>query len=61
VPLHYNFPEVILTGRGAVIRQLGSVFGGANMTFYFTNIGNKESLAVHNTKWLARMFVGYRF
>ena len=61
VPLHYNFPEVILTGRGAVIRQLGSVFVGANMTFYFTNIGDKESLAVHNTKWLARMFVGYRF
>ena len=61
IPLHYNFPEVILTGRGAVIRQLGNMFVGATMTFYFTNIGDEHRLSIRNTKWLTRVIVGYRF
>ena len=61
IPLRYNFPEVILTGRGAVIRQLGKMFVGATMTFYFTNIGDERRLTIRNTKWLTRMIVGYRF
>ena len=61
IPLHSNFPEVILTGRGAVIRQLGNMFVGATMTFYFTNIGDEHRLSIRNTKWLTRVIVGYRF
>lgn len=60
IPLHYHFPEVIITGRGSVVRQWGNKFLGLSMVFNFTNIGNKESLTVHNTKWLVRTFFGLR-
>ena len=60
VPLHYHFPEVIITGRGAVVRQIGNKFFGLSMVFNFTNIGNEKSLAVHNTKWRIRTFLGFR-
>lgn len=60
VPLHYHFPEVIITGRGAVVRQWGNNYLGMSMIFNFSNIGNKENLAVHNTKWLFRTFFGLR-
>lgn len=61
VPLHYHFPEVIITGRGAVVRQWSNKFLGLSMVFNFTNIGHKESLSVHNTKWRVRTFFGLRF
>lgn len=60
VPLHYHFPEVIITGRGAAVRQWGNKFFGISMVLNFTNIGHEESLAVHNTKWRARAFFGVR-
>ena len=61
VPLHYHFPEVIITGRGAVIRYWDNMFLGASMVYNFTNIGHEESLAIHNTKWRFRTFFGLRF
>ena len=61
VPLHYHFPEVIITGRGAAIRQWGNKFLGLSMVFNFTNIGNEDRLAVHNIKWRIRTFFGMRF
>ena len=60
VPLHYHFPEVIITGRGAVVRQRGKKFYGLSMVYNFTNIGNEESLALHNQKWRIRAFFGLR-
>jgi hypothetical protein len=60
VPLDYHFPEVIITSRGAVVRQWGNKFLGLSMVFNFTNTGNKESLAVHNLKWRVRTFFGLR-
>ena len=60
VPLHYHFPEVIITGRGAVVRQWGNKFLGLSMVFNFTNIGHKENLTLHNTKWRIRTFFGIR-
>lgn len=60
VPLHYHFPEVIITGRGAVVRQRGNKFYGLSMVYNFTNIGNEESLALHNQKWRIRAFFGLR-
>ena len=60
VPLHYHFPEVIITGRGAVVRQKGNHFFGFSMVYNFTNIGNRESLAVDNVKWRVRAFYGLR-
>ena len=61
VPLHYHFPEVIITGRGAVVRQAGNKFYGLSMVYNFTNIGHEESLALHNQKWRIRAFFGFRF
>ena len=60
VPLHYHFPEVIITGRGAVVRQWGNKFFGMSMVFNFTNNGHEESLALHNIKWRIRTFFGLR-
>ena len=60
VPLHYHFPEVIITGRGALVRQWDNKFLGMSMVYNFTNIGHVESLAVHNSKWRIRTFFGLR-
>ena len=60
VPLHYHFPEVIITGRGAVVRQWGNKFLGMSMVFNFTNIGHEENLALHNIKWRIRTYFGLR-
>ena len=60
VPLHYHFPEAIITGRGSVVRQWTNKFAGLSMVYNFTNIGHEESLAIHNTKWRVRTFFGLR-
>ena len=60
VPLHYHFPEVIITGRGAIVHQWSNKFFGMSMVFNFTNIGHEESLAVHNIKWRIQTFFGLR-
>ena len=60
IPLHYHFPEVIITGRGAVVRQWGNKFLGLSMVFNFTNIGDKDNLTVQNNKWRIRTFFGLR-
>lgn len=60
VPLSYHFHEVIITGRGAVVRQWRNKFLGMSMVFNFTNIGNEERLAMHNIKWHVRTFFGLR-
>jgi hypothetical protein len=61
VPFKYHFPEVIITGRRAVVRQFGNWFAGTSMQYNFNNVGDKNKLAVNNQKWLARLFVGCRF
>jgi hypothetical protein len=61
IPLHYHFPEVIITARGAIVRQFGNMFAGINMVFNYTNIGKIDQLAIMNTKWRNQLFVGYRF
>ena len=60
IPLDYHFPEVIITGRGAVVRQTGNTFYGLSMVYNFTNIGDEEKLALHNQKWRIRAFFGLR-
>ena len=60
VPLHYHFPEFIITGRGAVVRQWGRKFLGLSMVYNYTNIGHEETLTISNTKWRVRTFFGLR-
>ena len=59
-PIHYNFPEVILTGRAAVIHQWSNKFAGLSMVFTYTANGKEDNLAIHNVKWRLRMFFGIR-
>ena len=58
--LKYRFPEVIITGRGAVVRQWSKTFMGLTMVYNFTNIGNKDDFTIYNTKWRIRTFFGLR-
>lgn len=60
IPLKYHFPEVIITGRAAIVRQLGTKFIGLSMVYTFTNNGDEDNLALHNSKWRARAFFGFR-
>ena len=60
IPLHYHFPEVIITSRGSVVYQMGNKFVGLSMVFNFTNIGHEDNLAIHNIKWRTRAFFGLR-
>lgn len=59
-PLHYHFPEVIITSRGAVIRNFKRSFMGMSLVFNFTNVGDKNSLDIRNVRWLFRAFYGVR-
>ena len=58
--LKYHFPEVIITGRGAVVRQWGNKFLALTMVYNFTNIGNKNDFSIYNTKWRIRTIFGVR-
>ena len=61
IPLDYHFPEVIVTVRGAIIRQIGKMFTGLTMVYNYSNIGYCDHLAVYNMKWRTRLIFGYRF
>ena len=58
--LSYRFPEFIITGRAAVVRQWSNKFLGLTMVYNFTNVGDKDDLSVYNTKWRIRTFFGLR-
>jgi len=58
--LRYHFPEVIITGRGAVVYQWGNKFMGLSSVFNYTNIGSEDNFAVYNTNWRVRAFFGLR-
>lgn len=58
--LHYKFPEAIITGRGAVVRNWSNKFIGLSMVYNYTNIGDRDDFSVYNTKWRIRTFFGVR-
>lgn len=60
-PMDYRFPEVIITGRGAVVRQIGNnKFAGLSLVYSYTNIGDRNNLSIRNQKWLAHLYFGFR-
>ena len=62
LPLHYHFPEVIITARGAIVKQIGrNKFAGLSAVYSYSRIGHKESLYVRNRKWLVHLYFGFRF
>lgn len=61
IKTRYEFPEVIITGRGAVVRTFGHYFIGSTMVFNYSRLGDKEHMELMNTKWRMRTFFGVRF
>ena len=59
-PMTYDFPEIIITGRGSVVRQWSNKFLGLSVVFTYTDIGKAENLTVNNNKWRIRTFFGWR-
>lgn len=61
IPLHYHFPELIITTRAAVVKQIGSnKFAGLSAVYNYSRIGHEDNLAIRNQKWLARLYFGFR-
>lgn len=62
VPLRYHFPEVIITGRSAIVYQVKkNQYVALSAVYYFTDIGNKKRLNIENQKWRTRLTYGFRF
>lgn len=55
---NYSFPEVIITGRGAVVYRFGRCFAGFSMNSNFLNIGSSQKLYMSNSKFRGRAFFG---
>lgn len=61
IPLHYHFPEVIITGRAAIVYQIKkNQFAALSAVYYFTDIGSKKELDIQNQKWRTRLTYGVR-
>ena len=61
IPLRYHFPEVIITARGAIVKQIGNnKVAGFSMVYNFVNIGDEKKFALKNQKWLIRFYFGFR-
>lgn len=55
-----HVPDVILTGRMALVKNYRRNFLGASLIFNFSALGESDRLRVHTTKWRARLFYGWR-
>lgn len=61
IPLHRHFPEVIITTRAALVKQINhSMFVGLSGLYTFTSIGKEDHLSISNQKWRTRVYFGYR-
>lgn len=60
IKMHNYFPEVIMTGRSAVIHSWKNYFAGTAMMFTYTNVGRPTTVRVEHNKWMVRTFVGMR-
>jgi len=58
--LHYRFPDFIVIGRGAVVRQWSNFYLGLSAVLNFTSVSDRDDFTLQNTKWHARTFFGLR-
>lgn len=56
--INYNFPEVIITGRGAIIYNFSRYFTGISMITSILNIGASDKAQFVDSKWRGRLFFG---
>lgn len=60
VPMKYHFPEVIISGRISILRQVRNLIYGITSMSTVTNIGTRSKLDVYNHKWTACFYLGLR-
>lgn len=58
--LDYRFPEVIITGRGAIVYNQEHFFAGASMVYTYATYGGTDQLRIQNETWKVRLFIGGR-
>lgn len=61
VRMHYDFPSLIITGRGAAVYSWRNKFAGASMVLNYSGFGNEDRLYLRRNKWRLRLFYGFRF
>lgn len=59
--LDYQFPSVIITGRGAAVYSWRNKFAGLTMVFNYSTFGKVDHLQLSRDKWRLRAFFGFRF
>lgn len=59
--LHYRFPSLITTGRGAVTYSWRSQFLAATLIYNYSVVGDRERMQLHRSKWRLRLTYGFRF
>lgn len=59
--MHYDFPSVIITGRGAAVYSWKNKFVGASMVFNFSTVGDNDRLQIRRDNWKMRLSYGWRF
>lgn len=59
--MKYDFPRVIITGRGAATYSWGNKFAGVAMVYNSSVTGSDDRLQVKRDKWRLRFFWGFRW
>ena len=56
----YRFPDIIVTGRGAVIHNFDRYFAGGTFVVNTTVLGDRDKVEMRYTKWQAHLIFGIR-
>lgn len=61
INLHYRFPSLITTGRGAAVYSWRNQFVVASLIYNYSVVGDRDQLQVRRSKWRVRFTYGFRF
>lgn len=61
INLHYRFPSLITTGRGAAVYSWRNQFAVASLIYNNSVVGDRDQLQVRRSKWRVRFTYGFRF
>lgn len=61
INLHYRFPSLITTGRGAAVYSWRNQFAVASLIYNYSVVGDRDQLQVRRSKWRVRFTYGFRF
>lgn len=61
INLHYRFPSLITTERGAAVYSWRNQFAVAALIYNYSVVGDRDQLQVRRSKWRVRFTYGFRF